>query len=70
MEDHQPHNLYKVLGIAKCIKADSPSTPDSQSKVSGLLLIMPNDDRDSTQDSESLYIRLRVLVHKTVSPST
>ncbi len=36
MEDHQPHNLYKGLGIAKCIKADSPSTPDSQSKVSGL----------------------------------
>ncbi|GEM_PF-4859450 len=53
MEDHQPHNLYKVLGMAKCIKADSPSTPDSQSGGSGLLLIMPNDDRDSTQDSES-----------------
>ena len=53
MEDHQPHNLYKGLGIAKCIKADSPSTPDSQSGGSGLSLIMPNDDRDSTQDSQS-----------------
>lgn len=36
MEDHQPHNLYKGLGIAKCIKADSPSTPDLQSKYLGL----------------------------------
>ena len=36
MEDPQPHNLYKGLGIAKCIKADSPNTPDSQSKYPGL----------------------------------
>ena len=36
MEDPQPHNLYKGLGIAKCIKADSPNTPDSQSKYFGL----------------------------------
>ena len=36
MEDHQPHNLYKGLGIAKCIKADSLNTPDSQSKYPGL----------------------------------